>query len=103
MKDLTSPFENIVLICGNTRPPGAPKHSCGDHGAEELKRWLKKELKAEGLWGSAVRVSTTSCLDVCPKEGVICSFDRGHSLVHLDAGAEREAVLQRIRELCASR
>ncbi len=56
-------------------------------------------MKKEGIWGAKVRVITTSCLDVCPKAGVICSFDDGHSLQRVDAEADRETVLERIRQL----
>lgn len=100
MKSLKTPYEHIVLVCNNTRPPGAAKHSCGDHGAEAMRKWLKGELKKEGLWGEKVRVVLTGCLDICPAEGVICSFDRAQTLVKLDADTDREAVLERIRELC---
>jgi len=100
MKSLKTPFDQIVLVCANTRPPGAAKHSCGDHGASEMRAWLKGELKKEGLWGDHVRVVTTGCLDICPAEGVICSFDRGETLVKVDADTDREAVLERIRALC---
>ncbi|MCP4809707.1 MAG: (2Fe-2S) ferredoxin domain-containing protein [Proteobacteria bacterium] len=100
MKPMNSPFQEIVLVCDNTRPPGAPKHSCGDHGARAMRKSLKKALKAEGLWGEKVRVLMTSCLDVCPKEGVICSFDRGETLELVDADTETDLVLARIREMC---
>ncbi len=100
MNRLPPAFDEVVLICNNTRPPGAPKHSCGDHGAWELRKWLKRELKKEGLWGEKVRVVLTSCLDFCPSEGVVCSFDRGRSLVKIDAQTDREIALERIRELC---
>ena len=40
----------------------------------ELKRYLKDRLKAEGKWG-AIRVVTTSCLDVCARGGVTILID----------------------------
>lgn len=100
MKTLKTPFQEIVLVCNNTRPPGAPKHSCGDHGADALRGQLKKQLKADGLWGERVRVVLTGCLDVCPKDGIVCSFDRGATLELVDAEREADAVLARIRALC---
>lgn len=99
MKPLKTPFEHVVLVCNTERPEGSEKPSCGYHGAAELRAWLKRRMKAEGIWGRKVRVVTTSCLDICPNAGVICSFDGGLSLQHVDAETEREAVLERIRGL----
>ena len=96
MKELKPRFRRVVLVCDTQRPDGAEKPSCGYHGASELRRFLKKRLKSEGLWGKDVRVLTTSCLDVCPNEGVICSFDNGETLHLVDAEADREAILQSI-------
>lgn len=101
MKTLKPPFQRIVLVCNTTRPPDSPKHSCGHHGAEALRKQLKKQLKADGLWGEQVRVVLTGCLDICPKEGVVCSFDRGETLTLIDADEHAEAVLERIRALCS--
>ena len=98
MKELKPRFQRLVLICNAQRPVGAQKPSCGYNGAPELRRFLKKQLKAEGLWGKDVRVLTTSCLDVCPKDGVICSFDNGATLHLVDAEGERDAILRRIVE-----
>ncbi len=96
MKELKPRFRRVVLVCDTQRPEGAEKPSCGFHGAAGLRGFLKKRLKAEGLWGKDVRVLTTSCLDVCPNEGVICSFDNGETLHLVDAEGDREAILRRI-------
>ena len=101
MNALRAPFQRVVLVCNTERPEGSEKPSCGHHGAAELRGWLKREMKAEGIWGRKVRVLTTSCLDICPNAGVICSFDGGESLEHVDAETERDAVLERIRGLAS--
>ena len=91
----------LVAMCNHKRPDGAPKPSCGHHGADELRAWLKARLREEGLWGR-VRVATASCLDVCPKAGVIVSLpERGEeSRVFLvDSESDREALLEKLRRL----
>ncbi len=92
--------DHVVLVCSKTRPPGAPKASCGHHGAEELRGWLKTELQERGVWGR-VRVVTASCLDICPDQGVVVSFQGeagcGSTFV-VDPHEEREALLARIIE-----
>ena len=91
--------ERIVLVCNNCRPPGALKPSCGHHGAEELRNWLKDRLKESGEWGG-IRVVTTSCLDVCPAEGVTVSIQEDQeepALWILDPEVDRENLLSRIR------
>ncbi len=101
MKQINPSWQaHIVLLCSMSRPEGAPKPSCGHHGAEELRGWLKAELQQRGLWGR-VRVVTASCLDVCPQEGVTLSFQgksgAGDTFV-FDAQEERGALLERIIE-----
>ena len=101
MKQINPKWQDqLVLLCSKARPAGAPKPSCGHHGAEELRGWLKAELQQRGLWGR-VRVVTASCLDICPQEGVALSFQgaggSGETFV-MDAQEERMALLERIIE-----
>ena len=91
--------EQIVLVCNNCRAPGAIKPSCGHHGADELRSWLKDRLKEGGEWGG-IRVVTTSCLDVCPSDGVAVSIQEAGEepeLWILDPEVDRENLLARIR------
>lgn len=98
MRALKPPKCNYVLLCNRTRPPGAAKHSCGDHGADGLRSWLKAQLKAEGLWGDSVKVVPVDCLDICPAQGVVMGFSGGRQLLLVDAELDREELLQTIRE-----
>jgi (2Fe-2S) ferredoxin len=60
--------ERHVFVCLNLRPPGNPKGSCADKGAEAVFDRLKAMVKDEGL-GSRVIVNRTNCLKHC-SEGV---------------------------------
>ena len=52
-----------VLVCTNTRPPGNPKGSCGEKGADALVDQLKDMTRARNL--PHVIVNRTSCLKHC--------------------------------------
>ena len=58
-----TPFKVHAFVCTNNRH-GASK-SCADGNSQEIKDLLKKQLKALGLWGKGVRVSTSGCLGNC--------------------------------------
>ena len=58
--------ERHVLVCLNTRPPGNPKGSCAEKGAEALFDRLKAMVKERGL-GERVIVNRTSCLKHCSR------------------------------------
>jgi len=58
--------ERHVLVCLNQRPPGNPKGSCAEKGAEALYDRLKAMVKDRGL-GDRVIVSRTSCLKHCSR------------------------------------
>ena len=93
-------WKSLMLVCNNQRPEGAPKPSCGHQGASELRDWLKQQLKTEGLW-SSVRVVSTGCLDICT-EGVTVVLDNDRERLVVHPTEEREALLQRIREMIAA-
>jgi (2Fe-2S) ferredoxin len=57
-------FKQHVFICTNQRSDG--RASCEDHGASELRAYLKKRVKEEGLSGpGGLRVNSAGCLDRC--------------------------------------
>jgi predicted metal-binding protein len=95
--------ERVVLVCSLCRPEGAPKPSCGHHGGEELRTWLKEQLLERGQWGT-VRVVTVSCLDFCPKDGITVSIQgaAGEPETFIVEGlSDRDALLGRITDQLA--
>jgi len=56
--------ERHVLVCLNTRPPGNPKGSCGEKGAEAVFERLKGLVKGSEL---PVIVNRTNCLKHCSR------------------------------------
>ena len=57
-------FEKHIFICGNQRPPGAPRPCCDPEARAELQKSFKEKLAARGLKGR-VRANQSGCLDQC--------------------------------------
>ena len=57
-------FEKHIFICGNQRPPGAPRPCCDPAGQTELQKSFKEKLAELGLKGR-VRANQSGCLDQC--------------------------------------
>ena len=68
--------ERHVLVCGNTRPPGNPKGSCGEKGAQSLFEALRERVRERGL-AERVMVSRTSCLKHCSRGPVLTVYPDG--------------------------
>ncbi len=72
--------ESLVLICEKC----GKKLNAQNNPATELKDWVKKKMISAGHWGE-IRVSTSSCLDICPENLVAIAFTGDR------AGAKTEA------------
>ena len=68
--------EHHVLVCLNTRPPGNPKGSCGEKGAEGLFDELKAMVRERGL-DRRVIVNRTSCLKHCSRGITVAVYPDG--------------------------
>ncbi|MCW8307810.1 (2Fe-2S) ferredoxin domain-containing protein [Acidiphilium sp. PA] len=68
-------FRHHVFVCGNHRPPGHPRGSCGEKGSEKLRDYMKARAKELGLAG--VRINAAGCLDRCEHGPVLVIYPRG--------------------------
>lgn len=99
MREEKCPWQSgVVLICKNQRAPGAAKPSCGEEAGHELKSWLKNKARASEGALSEARVLTTSCLNLCPEEGVAVAIEPGSRAMVVDADHDRQALLQTLQE-----
>ena len=96
MKPESPACPHLALVCGMDRKPGAQNPSCGPLGSEDLRRFLKRELKERGLWRTQVRVATVDCLGVCSGQGVSVQFPGDPQVWIVDPHLEQQAVLERI-------
>ena len=53
-----------IVVCTNTRPPGHPKGSCGERGAQEVTKKFSEELEKRNLFGSVMLTGST-CVSMC--------------------------------------
>ena len=53
-----------ILVCTNQRPPGHPRGSCGEVGAQAILEKFSMGIESKMLFEKAI-VSTTSCLGPC--------------------------------------
>ena len=58
------PRDRYLFVCINRRPDDHPKGSCAQRGSEELVTKLKEAVVARRA-KDAVRVCSSSCLDLC--------------------------------------
>jgi (2Fe-2S) ferredoxin len=65
-----------VLVCTNTRPPGNPKGSCGEKGADALVDAWKALVREQGL-DERVMVNRTSCLKHCSRGVAVAVYPDG--------------------------
>ena len=83
----------VVLVCNNQRPAGSEKPSCGRRQGQHIKDTLKHALRQGGGPASACRVITTSCLGLCPADGVAVAMSPGEDIHVVDAGNEADIEL----------
>ena len=70
------PYYRVHLFaCTNRRPEGNPRGSCAARGSEDLRDYLKAQVRQAGLEG--VRVNTAGCLDRCELGPVLVIYPGG--------------------------
>ena len=68
-------FENHIFCCNNKREPGHTRGCCAEKGADELRDYMKQQLKALGL--PKTRVNQAGCLDRCEQGPCIVIYPEG--------------------------
>ena len=76
-------FEKHVFFCTNRREDGGP--CCADHGAQDMRDYAKKRLKAMDLTGAGkIRVNSAGCLDRCGEGPVLVVYPEGVWYTYVD-------------------
>lgn len=88
----------VVLVCTNQRPDGADKPSCGRIRGEQVRRQLKQDTRAGGGAAAQCRVLSSSCLGLCPEDGVAVAVVPGDELQVVTPGEDDEALLAWVQE-----
>ena len=71
-----------IFVCLNDRPEGAPKASCGPHGAGDLYYRLKDLVRDRGL-RDTVLVTKTGCQHHCSRGPVVSVWPHNHWYGHV--------------------
>jgi (2Fe-2S) ferredoxin len=56
-------FQHHIFCCTNRREPGNSRGSCAAKGSEELRDYMKNQVKKANI--PSTRVNTAGCLDRC--------------------------------------
>ncbi len=62
-----------IVVCTNTRPPGHPKGSCGEKGAQPVVMKFAEEMEKRGLFGKVV-LSGSTCVGVCSAGTIVIVY-----------------------------
>src|SRR4030067_3682197 len=65
--------EHHIVVCTNTRPPGRPKGSCGERGAQPVVMKFVEELEKRGLFGKVV-LSGSTCVGMCSAGTIVIVY-----------------------------
>ena len=68
--------EKHVFVCGQMRPPGHPRGSCQEKGAQNLMMEFSQQFEEKGLWGRYA-VTNTGCLGVCDQGPTVLVYPEG--------------------------
>jgi (2Fe-2S) ferredoxin len=69
-------YQHHVFVCTNKRPPGHPKGSCGERGAQDIVLTLTEEVERQELF-ETVKVNSSSCLGPCQQGPTIVVYPEG--------------------------
>ena len=84
MKEERVPYQRILFVCVNQRPPH--EACCAHREAEAIAASLKSRIKALGL-SRSIRVSKSGCQDLCAKGPNVMVFPDAvwyHGVTHDD-------------------
>jgi len=80
-----------ILVCTNSREPGARKRSCGHHGATDLYRAFKDTVRELGL-RDRVMVVRTGCLKHCSRGTTVTIWPHNFWYKHVKLDDIREII-----------
>ncbi len=90
MTDQTPFYKHHIFTCTNIRPPDK-RRSCGAHGSEKLRDYLKEKLKTLEIEGA--RVQTTACMNRCEFGPVMVVYPEG-AWYHYDSESDVDEIVQ---------
>jgi len=68
--------ERHVFVCTQVRPPGHPRGSCTESGAQPVMQALGEQFEEKGLWGGCL-LTSSGCMGACDGGPVIVVYPEG--------------------------
>lgn len=65
-----------VFVCGQMRPPGHPRGSCQEKGAQAVMVEFSQQFEAKGLWGKYA-LTNAGCLGLCDQGPAVLVYPEG--------------------------
>lgn len=65
-----------ILVCANQRPPGHPRGSCAEGGAQSVLEKFGQGIESKMLFEKAI-LSTSSCIGPCSMGPVVIIYPDG--------------------------
>jgi (2Fe-2S) ferredoxin len=91
-----SHFKHHVFFCCNQREPGA--NCCNNHGAQDLRDYAKKKVKALGLSGEGkTRINQAGCLDRCDEGPILVVYPEAVWYTYVDREDIDEIVTEHLQ------
>lgn len=88
-------YERHVFFCCNQRDQG--EACCNNHGAQEMRDYAKKRIKALDLNGAGkIRINSAGCLDRCDEGPVLVVYPEAVWYTYVDQADIDEIVDQHL-------
>ncbi len=81
--------EKHVFLCLNERPPGNPKGSCGERGAQDLMMEFGRLMEARQAYGR-IKITRSGCLGPCELGPSVLVYPDGVMYVGVTTADVRE-------------
>ena len=89
-------YQHHVFFCCNQRTNG--EACCQDHGAQKMRDYAKKQVKALGLSGEGrVRINQAGCLDRCELGPVMVVYPEEVWYTYVDESDVDEIIEQHLK------
>ncbi|MEJ1354956.1 MAG: (2Fe-2S) ferredoxin domain-containing protein [Candidatus Sedimenticola sp. (ex Thyasira tokunagai)] len=68
--------EKHVFVCTQSRPPGHPRGSCSEKGAQDIMVAFSEQFEQKGLWGRFL-LTSTGCIGACDEGPSVLVYPEG--------------------------
>ena len=91
-------FNKHVFFCTNQRKPG--EGCCNNHGAQQMRDYVKNKVKALGLSSAdnRIRINSAGCMDRCEEGPVLVVYPEGVWYTYVDESDLDEIISEHLQQ-----